>query len=172
MSSAAETYERDLLDALSEGLRRRLQGAGSDVRALGDPGEVAERMLSVVPVQHPWDTQIGPFYDTPAVVRLLGVSKQAVADRARRGTLLRVTTRQGRHLYPVFQFDGRHLVLAVPEVLGPFRDTHVDGWAVASWFTTPAAVLDGATPAQWLRDGHDPAPVVAIAHDVAARWSR
>ena len=170
MSSAVEAYERDLLDALSEGLRRRLHGAGRDLRALGDPGDVADRMLALVPVPHPWDAQIGPFYDTPAVVRLLGVSKQAVADRARRGTLLRVTTRQGRHLYPVFQFDRRRLYPAIPQALAPFRDTRVDGWAIASWLTTPAAALDGATPAQWLRDGGDAAPVVALAEDVAARW--
>lgn len=142
------------------------------MRALGDPAEMAERMLSVVPVQHPWDAQIGPFYDPPGVVGMLGVSKQAVADRAQRGTLLRVTTQQGRHLYPAFQFAGRRLRPAVSEELGRFRNTHVDGCAVASWFTTPAAALDGVTPARWLRDGADPAPVVALARDVAARWSQ
>ena len=109
MSSAAETYGRELLDALSDGLQRRLEAMEGDPHTLGEPDEVAERMLSVVPQQHPWDTQIGPFYDTPAVVQLLGITRQAVADRAQRGTLLRVTTRQGRHLYPVFQFAGRNL---------------------------------------------------------------
>lgn len=168
--STAQTYEQDLLQAISAGLQRRLHG--QDPRTLGEPVAVAERMLAAVPEPHPWDEQIGPFYDTPALVRLLGITKQAVADRAKRRTVLRVTTRQGRHLYPVFQFEGRTLHRGFSAVLQEFRDAPVDGWAVASWLTTPAAALDGETPAAWLRAGGDTAPVVHLAADAAARWSR
>lgn len=138
---------------------------------LGAPREVADRMLAVVPIAHPWDEQLGPFYDTPGVVRLLEISKQAVADRARRRTLIAAVTANGRHLYPTFQFDGARIVPQISEVAALFRHTPVDGWAVASWFTTPAATLNRQTPAEWLRAGKDSEPVTRLAADAAARWS-
>lgn len=170
--SSTRTYERDLLDALSEGLRQRLGSLGRDPRTLGAPREVADRMLAVVPMAHPWDEQVGPFYDTPGVVRLLGISKQAVADRVRRRTLIATITTNGRHLYPTFQFDRARIVPRISEVAAVFRSTPADGWAIASWFTTPAVTLNGQTPAQWLRAGNDPDPVASLADDAAARWGR
>lgn len=162
------TYAQEVLDAVAARLHQRL--ANRDHSALGPPDRVAERMLATVPVTHPWDNQIGPFYDTAGVAALLGIRKQAIADRVRRYTLLAAYTAQGKIVYPAWQFDGAHLNPAISRTVAAFRHAQVDGWAIASWFTTPARSLNGATPAAWLRTG-DPEPVLALAHDTSGRWA-
>ena len=61
-------------------------------------------MVSALPTQHPYDEPLGPFYDTTGLVSWLGVSRQAVADRVRRGTLLACRTQDGHLVYPAWQF--------------------------------------------------------------------
>lgn len=80
-------------------------------------------------------------------------------------------TKNGRVLYPTFQFDGDGVRPAVPEILGVFRNVPVDGWTIAAWFTTPAVTLDDTTPVVWLDEGRDLRPVIEVAEDTAARWS-
>lgn len=170
-----ETYEHHLLDALSARVRRRLTevaASGGDPATFGTPEQMADRMLAVVPVAHPWDAQIGPFYDTPGLTTMLGITRQAVADRVRRRRILAVSTRDKRLLYPVFQFDGQDTVPHLPELLAAFTDATVDGWAIAAWFTTPAATLMSRTPIDWLRSGEDPEPLRMLALDTAARWGQ
>jgi len=165
-----EQYEQAILDALTAGLHARI--AGHRPETLGPAQQVAQRMLATVPAQHPWDEQIGPFYDTSGVVRLLNASKQAVADRVRRRTLLAASTARGRVVYPVWQFDGGLVNPVISRLVTCFRGVPVDGWAIASWFTTPAAALDGATPVEWVLAGGDPDVAQALAQDAAARWAR
>lgn len=155
----ADGYEERLLAALSSGVHQRLavtRAAGRDPRDLGAPDDLAARMLSVVPAAHPWDEQIGPFYDTAGLTRLLAVSKQALFDRVRRGTLLAVTTNDGHVLYPAFQWYGHEPAPGVTSALAAFRSTEVDGWTVAAWFTTAAAALGGATPVACWRGAGTP----------------
>lgn len=170
MSTTTEQdYEKAILDAVAAGLRDRMAGHASG--SLGPPERVAERMLDTVPAAHPWDALIGPFYDTAGVIRLLGVSKQAVADRVRRRTLLAANTAQGKVVYPTWQFRGNRVNPAISHILTVFRDVPVDGWGIAAWFTTPADVLNMTTPFDWLRTGGDEEPVHALAADTASRWS-
>lgn len=168
-------YTQEIVKLVTSGIEQRLAeliNLGGDPReVLGEASAVAELMLSAVPATHAWDAQIGPFYDTPGVCRLLGISKQAVADRVRRRTILSGTSRQGRAVYPVFQFRGRHLVGAISEVAARFRDVPVDDWAVSAWFTTPAADLDGKTPARWLLDNGPVDPVRELAEQTVRRWA-
>lgn len=172
--TANVAFERQVLGLLTTTLHERvaaIKEAGQDpVRVLGSPQEVAERMAATVPALHPWDTQVGPFYDTPGVTRLLGVSKQAVADRVKRRTLLSGVTRQGRVVYPVFQFRGGAVRPEISKVSVEFADCPVDGWAVCAWFTTPAADLEGLTPLAWL-DQHRPLEqALELARETARRW--
>ena len=175
LPEAFESYEHHLLDALSARVRRRLTevaATGGNPATFGTPEQMADRMLAVVPVAHPWDEQIGPFYDTPGLTAMLGITRQAVADRVRRRRLLAVSTQDRRLLYPVLQFDGPTVLAGLPDVLIAFADATVDGWAVAAWLTTPAAALGSQTPIHWLRHGEDPAPLHLLAADTAARWAR
>lgn len=149
-----------------------MAAAGGDPARLGSPADLARRMLAVVPTAHPWDEQIGPFYDTAGLVHWLNVTKQAVSDRVRRSRLLAVTTADGRVLYPARQFADRQLVTGLPETLAAFRETPVDGWTIAAWLTIPCSGLDGVTPLDWLRSGNETAPVLQAAQQAAARWAQ
>jgi hypothetical protein len=168
-------YEAELLGALTAGLHERLEAvaaAGGDPARLGSAADLARRMLAVVPAAHPWDEQIGPFYETAGLVRWLNVTKQALSDRVRRGRLLAVTTADGRVLYPARQFADRQLVQGLPETLAAFRATPVDGWAIAAWLTTPCSALGHSTPLDWLHTHTKPGPAVDAAHEAAARWAQ
>ncbi len=167
-------YESDVLTALAAGLHERVaavRAAGHDPAHLGTPRDLARRMLAAVPATHPWDEQIGPFYDAAGLTAWLGISKQALNDRVRRSRMLAVTTADGRVVYPARQFDGRQLVAGLADALAKFRDTQVDGWAIAAWLTTPAAALRGKTPFDWLHDGDDAQRVAGLAEETAARWA-
>ncbi len=173
-TSGAGDYERLVLDELSAGVHAWLTAiaaAGHDPEAFAGPGDLAGRMLATLPAPHPWDDQIGPFHDTPGLAKLLGISKQAIADRVRRRTVLAATTKSGRLVYPTFQLEGRRLRAEITDILSVFRGAPVDGWALAAWFTTPSESLGGATPVQWLDADGDAGPVLALARDAAQRWA-
>lgn len=173
MAAATRTaFESELIDAVVDRVHDRVNAliaAGGDPAQLGDPEELANRMLAAVPWAHPWNEQIGPFYDTAGLTRYLGVSKQALADRVARRRLLAVTV-DGRVLYPARQFSGRQLIPNLADTLAEFRDVPVDGWAIAAWLTTPAAALDGATPLEWLTGSRPADAARTLAAEHAARW--
>lgn len=119
-----------------------------------------------------WDEVIGPVYTAHGVARRLGISRHAVAQRARRKTLLSVVTSDNVVLYPAFQFAGDQVDPAVTAVLLEFRACPVDCWTVAAWFGVPEPALKGLTPRQWLADPHrDVTLVQRLAAEAAARWS-
>ncbi|GHS87315.1 hypothetical protein AGMMS50218_08910 [Actinomycetota bacterium] len=138
-----------------------------------DPSALAEQMLAVVPRSHVYDKELGPFHTTDGVRHLLGgVSRQAVFDRVRRGTLLQVRTADGVSLYPAFQFEGAEVSPRLRDVLVQFRSVPVDGWAVGAWLVAPAEDLGGVAPRAWLSDPGNPVePVARLAAQTAARWS-
>jgi hypothetical protein len=163
-------FATDLMRELEAGVRS-LVADNAPVLRIG-PAAIAARMLAAVPRAHVYDETIGPFHTSEGVRTLLGVSRQAVHDRVRRGTLLQVRTSDGVLLYPAFQFDGADVPARLRSALTAFRDAPVDGWAIASWFSVPAEELDDLTPRQWLADpDRDPAPVHQLAADAAASWS-
>ena len=88
----------------------------------------------------------------------LGMSKQAVLDRAKRGTLLGLRTlKQNAVVFPVFQFapDAAGLVIGLDEVLKVLNEQPaIDGWAKCNFLLSPRDSLRGKTPLTLLRDGH------------------
>jgi hypothetical protein len=112
--------------------------AGHGAQAvLGDPAEFATRALqSTAPVPSPWDELVGPFTLSNGVQARLGISRQAVAAKAARRRLLRVITTDDVHLYPVWQFDGTHMVEGLAAMLALFPEDEVDGWTLAGWLRT------------------------------------
>lgn len=155
----------------SDRLERLRNRSGSAERVAGSPEEVADRMVATVRSGHPWDNQIGPFYDTSGVTTLLGIVEQALAERVRCRTVLAAKTDDGVVLYPVWQFDGTDVSPAIRQTLNVFRESTVDGWALGAWFTTPAAALNGFTPCQWANQGHDLDALIAVAQEAAHRWA-
>lgn len=105
---------------------------------LGDPRLFAAQAVQAsAPVVSPWDELVGPFLRSEGVQARLGITRQAIAAKAARRRLLRTITVDGEHLYPVWQFDGGHLVAGLAKVLALFPEQAVDGWTLAAWLRTP-----------------------------------
>jgi hypothetical protein len=173
-ASAAAYVERVSAHVTAELARRvdalRAQGHGLD--ALGDADSLAARMLAAVPEPSAW-AQLGPFYSTAGMARVLGgVSRQAVEERRRRRTILALRTADDVWVYPAFQLDGRNRVVrGLADVLARFGPaTDDDAWMVAAFVASPQPELGGRTIVDHLAGGGDLAEVVALADDRAERW--
>jgi hypothetical protein len=146
--TSVQDFRSGLLQALTREVDSRLDEIsrrGGDVTTLGDPVDLAERMVASLPVAaHPFDVELGPFYDTTGLSRWWSVTRQALADRVRRGTLLACRTADGHLVYPAFQFarDGS-VRPGIAEAVSVFARSGVDGWTAAVWLTTPSPVFDG-----------------------------
>jgi hypothetical protein len=105
---------------------------------------------------------------------LLGVrTRQAVNDRVKRHRLLALPTADRELAYPTFQFgDTGQPYPAIAPVLEAFTSAGLSPHTIASWFVTPQATLDEATPARWLAEGGDTERLVAAARRSAARAAR
>jgi len=169
------------IDRVTEHLRRGLEERLSDLtehgrslEEIGPADRLAERMLNAVPVTSRWDDRLGPFYNTSKLAQLWGgVSRQAIADRRERRTVLGLKTADGALVFPTFQFDERNQVLAgLPEVLQCFRAAPVDDWTLAGWLVTPLRPLEGRSVIDWLRSRGDHGLVLALARDAARRYSQ
>lgn len=179
-AAEAEAFRRDLMDAVDAAVRERLRDVerrGGDLGRLGDPEELAQRMAAALPVAaHPLDVELGPFYDTNGLARWWSVSRQALADRVRRGTLLACRTADGHLVYPAFQFARDGAVRpGILEAIAVFARHEVDGWTVAVWLTTPSPVFDGDSAVDHLvvhrTSGASVARVVQQAEADAAAWA-
>ena len=150
--------------------------ASNAVTPLDLPDDVARQMVGSVPRQHLSDESVGPFYDTDGVRKLLSrngrpVSRQAIADRISRMTILGAKTADGHWAFPTFQFAGDDIIPELRKVLACFRDTTADGWAVAAWLNTPSTTFDGLTAVEWLRTGRPIETVLADAGAATTAWS-
>ncbi|BBZ09330.1 hypothetical protein MDOR_34990 [Mycolicibacterium doricum] len=168
-------YERQVMRAVNTRLHAHLARAGEaniDPEVFGDPDDLAEAMVAALPHSHVFDEIAGPFYDTAGLTRWLGITRQALHQRAAKNAILACPLADGSTVYPAWQFlpDGATLP-SLAEVLGILGDGD-DPWMVALWLRAPSALLDGERPSDWLRDGGDPQPVLAMARDTAEGWRR
>jgi hypothetical protein len=175
-ATAVDPYVARVSAHVSAELSRVVDGLRSNGQApetLGDPDELATRMIGVVPQPSPW-AELGPFYSTAGIARVLGgVSRQAVEERRRRRTILALRTADGVWVYPAFQLDERNRVVrGLADVLVRFRPrTPDDEWMVASFLAAPQPALAGTTIVDHLGTGGDPAAAVALADERAERWA-
>ncbi|HEX5947271.1 MAG TPA: hypothetical protein VFY82_13380 [Acidimicrobiales bacterium] len=175
-ATAVDPYVERVSATVSAELARRvdaLRAHGQAPEQLGDADALAARMLAAVPQPSPW-AELGPFYSTAGIARVLGgISRQAVEERRRRRTILALRTTDGVWVYPAFQLDDRNRVVqGLAEVLDRFRpDTPDDEWMVAAFVAAPQPGLDGRSIADHLRTGGDLGPVLDLAEERAARWA-
>ena len=161
---------------LAKAVRARLEHVDPQaLRLLGPAHEVAEswaRQLPLIP--SPLERLTGPFYDTPSLRKWLGVTRQALDSRARRGSILALTTGDGTRVYPAWQWrSDKSTVPHLAEVLPLLLAGAHDSWTAALWMTSPVDWGNGdKVPAwQWLDAGRDPAPVLGEARADGARWA-
>lgn len=175
-ASAAATRATDEARRLIAELRPRIREQVSALIASGgsltDIGfdQLARRMTAAFPSPYPWDGQIGPFYTTQKLVDLLGCSRQAINDRVHRSTLLALRTSDDVLVYPIWQFEGDHVVPGLGDVLSVFRGARIDPWLIASWLRAPQYNLDERSVVDWLTAGFDASPARELAQAAKARW--
>lgn len=138
---------------------------------LGDSATFGRRAALLAAADLLWRRHLGRLLDTSEVQQLLGgCTRQAVSDLVKRRRLLALPSGDGRLAFPAFQFSstGRPYP-EVHHVLELFADVAVDPHTIASWFVTPKELLEGKTPAEWLRAGEPPELVQEAARRTAAR---
>ncbi len=158
MSQRSKTIAADTAaDALADAVRRRVAERQRELEAqgraldLGDVEDLAERMMAALPSVHPLDQPLGPFYDTSGLISWLGISRQALFDRVRRGTVLACRTADGHLVYPSLQFGRNGAVRpGLIDAVGAFTRRGADGWAIGAWLTTPSPVFDGHSAVDYL----------------------
>jgi hypothetical protein len=128
-------------------------------------------MAAVLPLGHVYDEISGPFYDTAGLTRWLGISRQALHQKATRHALLACPLDDGGVVYPTWQFlPNGATIPALTEVLATLAAGTDDAWMIALWMQAPNEQLDGRRPSEWLREGRDRQEVIEIARSVASRW--
>ena len=146
---------------------------GRTLGELGTAEQIAGRMLATVPSPSPWDEILGPFYSASKLARVLGsVSRQAIADRRKRRSLLGLRTRDGAVVYPAFQLNDRNEVHpGLSRVLQCFDPESVDDWTVAGWLVAGQRSLGGLSIIEWLASGRPRNKAVDLARAQAARYN-
>ena len=118
-----------------------------------------------------WGRKVGDRWDIRHSCEFLGVSRQALYKRVRTGSALGIPG-QGTTYFPTWQFDldKRLIRQVVGEVICAFReaDDEVNPLVIAAWATSNNQLLDGLSPAEWIEQEDDHAPVVSAARRAAA----
>lgn len=180
--TTAGAVDPDAVDALVAAVRGRVEERARGLVAQGrrldlaQVEDLADRMVAALPTVHPLDQPLAPFYDTTGLAAWLGISRQALFDRVRRGTVLACRTADGHLVYPSLQFGRTGQVRpGVLEAVGAFTRAGVDGWATGTWLTTPSEVFDGESAVDYLvvhrSSAAAVARVAAAAAADAARWA-
>jgi hypothetical protein len=168
------SFERQVMKSLSGKLHARLRKASAaniDVKAFGDPEDVAEAMAAVLPLGHVYDEISGPFYDTAGLTRWLRISRQALHQKVTRHAVLACPLADTGNVYPAWQFlENGATIPALGDVLTVLSEGTDDPWMIALWMQAPSDDLDGRRSSEWLRSGGDSQRVIAKARDTAARW--
>jgi hypothetical protein len=137
---------------------------------LGDPAALGRRAALLATAEAVWGRHLGPLFDGEQARAVLAVSsRQAVSDLAKRGRLLALDAAGQRKLYPAFQFgpDGRPYP-ELARVLTIFEGIVETPYTVASWLVSPQDLLEGETPAAWVRSRRDPERLFTAARRAAA----
>lgn len=171
------SYERRVMRAVNARLHAHLaraSAADADLATtFGDPEDLAEAMVSALPHSHVFDEIAGPFYDTAGLTRWLGITRQALHQKAVKHAILACPLADGGTVYPAWQFLPNGTALpALTEVLTILREADDDPWMAALWLQAPSEPLDDHRPSSWLRDGRDPQRVLDMARDTAESWKR
>ena len=163
--------------AVMSRIKTAVQQVVADARATSTPlpaaKELAELLEAGLPRVRdgldPYFARVGPFYDTAGAQLQLGqITKQAVANRRRDGSILAMQSGDGHWVYPAWQFTGqgalhRNLVPVLKALRG------LDGWTAAVWLVNDHLDLGDRSPRTALADGVDPNVVTELAtHDSSA----
>jgi hypothetical protein len=118
--------------------------------------------------------RLAPLWSAERTRRALGISRSALGDRRKSGSVLALRTSDGAFFYPVSQFERRGGKIQVKPGLRSFlmRLRDHDPWTVALILHAQAPELGGSTPLAWIRQSRDQATLEDYADTLHAEWSR
>ena len=154
LAEAAKTFEQTLGELGITGREREV-----------DPSALGRRAALLAASDVVWHKHLGPMYSSKQVREVMGRgTRQSVSELAKRGRLLALPEEDGRLAFPAFQFGrtGKRLP-ALERILEIFDGAVETPYTVASWFVTPEPLLQGKTPAAWLRAGRPAEPALEAA---------
>lgn len=139
-ASAASTDYLVLLEALATPLVAAQMAAKDPLAAARLRGvEYQLRLLS----------ESGGVLSGEEVAKALGVSRQAVDKRRRRGHLIGLTQGRRGYAYPAWQFEGGRTIANLEKALDAVREH--DPWMQLAFFVNPNDHLNGKSPLELLR---------------------
>jgi hypothetical protein len=160
LAEAAKTFEETLEELGITGKEREV-----------DPSALGRRGALLAASDVLWHKRLGPLYTSKQVRELTGRgSRQSVNELVKRGRLLALPQADGSLGFPAFQFvrNGTRLP-ALERILDTFSGVAQTPYTVASWFVTPEPLLEGRTPAAWLRARRSTEPALEAARRYAQR---
>ncbi len=132
--------------------------------------ETARRAARAAAADVVWKAHLGgELWTSSGVADYLGVSRQRVSERVRKGTLIALRAEDGRLSYPAWQFRG-----ADGTILAPLVKAHAvvaetgSDWSAASWCLADNPELEGVSPAIWAAERRDDARLLLVARRDAA----
>lgn len=134
-------------------------GGGIDPDAF-QPGPKALALLRGRRIAEADLRESGGAFDLAQVTALLDISRQAVAERVRQGSLLAVPGPGGSRRYPAFQFTPWGVPAALRNILQALPSD--DPWFCLNWLVNPSPQLAGRRPWDLVRQG-EVEPVLAAA---------
>jgi hypothetical protein len=135
--------------------------------------EVAEHAARLAASETAWRAHLDLDLDTPAMARLLGMSKQAVAKQLAEHRLIGLRTREGGWLLPAWQvIDGRPSPALSEAFWSQVEQGGTSPWTVASWCVTPHPELDGLSPVRWTAQHKDPESLLLTARRDASVFAQ
>jgi len=145
-------------------------GSQTSLQDLGDPAALGRRAALLAVIETVPNRHVGLLFDAEQARIVLGVaSRQAVSKLARRGRLLALDAAGRRKLYPAFQlgFNGRPYP-ELARVLAIFDGAVETAYTVAFWLVSPQQLLEGESPAAWMRCRRDPERLLEAARRASA----
>lgn len=118
--------------------------------------------------------RFGTFYTSQRIGQELGgISRQAVSERVRNSTLLRVTTSDGVSAFPSFQVRSGKVPGPMKKLFQILMPAAPDEWGVLYWMTSPLDEFGGRTAVEVVDDGNwkELKLLRGIAQDDAAGWA-
>jgi len=132
-------------------------GAGADLEGL----RTQARVRGVRSRSRLLDAEGGSPLSAAEVAQLMGISRQAVDVRRKKGTLLGLETGRRGYRYPAWQFEDGNALPGLAQVLAGIAD--VSPWAQLAFMLNPNQRLSGESPLHALRSGRI-GDVVEAAH--------
>lgn len=125
--------------------------------------------------ESPWSAIIGPSFTEERFLDELGIDAVQLESAVRWSRVLRLTTADGHHIYPVWQVRDGALVDGLQPVLETLRAGIEDPWTWAQWLCTPIDDNEGGDGVERAIDQLAAGNIAAVlrdaAHDAAA-WAQ